>query len=163
MKRPLGVRIPRPPPLKCGKMSWRCGRSIDVDHDRERLRDLSARLMKLHRALLDRERRRYEDRRGSIPSGELLQVVITDPQFAWLRSLSVMVAEIDATVDAGDPMTEETVARMFQGAYRLLKAGGDSKFQLKYLDALQDSPDVVMAHAEVSRVLPASLSSKGPS
>jgi hypothetical protein len=138
-------------------------RSIDVDHDRERLRDLSARLMKLHRALLDRERRRYEDRRGSIPSGELLQVVITDPQFAWLRSLSVMVAEIDATVDAGDPMTEETVARMFQGAYRLLKAGGDSEFQLKYLDALQDSPDVVMAHAEVSRVLPASLSSKGPS
>jgi len=134
-----------------------------VDHDRERLRDLSARLMKLHRALLDRERRRYEDRRGSIPSGELLQVVITDPQFAWLRSLSVMVAEIDATVDAGDPMTEETVARMFQGAYRLLKAGGDSEFQLKYLDALQDSPDVVMAHAEVSRVLPASLSSKGPS
>jgi len=74
-----------------------------------------------------------------------------------------MVAEIDATVDAGDPMTEETVARMFQGAYRLLKAGGDSEFQLKYLDALQDSPDVVMAHAEVSRVLPASLSSKGPS
>jgi len=139
------------------------GQSIDVDHDRERLRDLSARLMKLHRALLDRERRRYEDRRGSIPSGELLQVVITDPQFAWLRSLSVMVAEIDATVDAGDPMTEETVARMFQGAYRLLRAGGDSEFQLKYLDALQDSPDVVMAHAEVSRVLPASLSSKGPS
>src|SRR5881397_3982032 len=107
-------------------------RSIDVDHDRERLRDLSARLMKLHRALLDRERRRYEDRRGSIPSGELLQVVITDPQFAWLRSLSAMVAEIDATVDAGDPMTEETVARMLQGAYELLKSGGNSEFQLKY-------------------------------
>src|SRR2546422_7209894 len=138
-------------------------RSIDVDHDRERLRDLSARLMKLHRALLDRERRRYEDRRGSIPSGELLQVVITDPQFACLRSLSGMVAGIDATVDAGDPMTEETVARMFQGAYRLLKAGGDSEFQLKYLDALQDAPVVGMAHAEGSRLLPASLSSKGPS
>ena len=134
-----------------------------MDHDRERLRELSARLMKLHLVLLDRERRRYEDRRGAVQAGELLHLVMTDPQFAWLRSLSTMIAQIDATVDADDPITEETCAGMLQGAYRLLKSGGSSDFQLKYHDALQDSPDVVMAHAEVSRVLPASLSSKAPS
>ena len=88
---------------------------------------------------------------------------MTDPLFAWLRSLSTMIAQIDATVDADDPITEETCAGMLQGAYRLLKSGGSGDFQLKYHDALQDSPDVVMAHAEVSRVLPASLSSKAPS
>jgi len=33
---------------------------------------------------------------------------LTDPPFAWLRSLSTMVAQIDASVDADDPITEET-------------------------------------------------------
>jgi len=134
-----------------------------VDHDRERLRELSARLMKLHRVLLDRERRRYEEWRGAIQSGELLHLVMTDPQFAWLRSLSAMIAQIDATVDADDPITEDRFASVLRGAYELLKSGGDSDFQLKYRDALQDSPDVVMAHAEVSRMLPASLAPKAPS
>lgn len=129
-----------------------------TDHDRGRLRELSARLTKLHRVLLDRERRRYEDRRGSIPSGELLHLVMTDPQFAWLRSLSTMIAQIDALVDADDPITEVTFTSVSQGAYRLLRSGGSGEFQLKYRDALQDSPDVVMAHADASRLLPPSLS-----
>lgn len=124
--------------------------------DRGRLRDLSTRLVRLHKVLLERERRAYEQRHGTIPSGELLRLVLHDEQFSWLRVLSGMIAEIDAIVDADEPIERENVRTVFREAHRLLKAGGPGDFQDKYYVALQESPDVVMAHADVSRVLPAS-------
>jgi len=126
-----------------------------VDHERARLRDLSRRLVRLHGLLLDRERQAYERRHGAIPPGSLFNLLLHDPQFAWLRALSGMVARIDEQVDADEPLVPEAVERLFREAYRLLKSDDRSAFHDKYLDALQDSPDVVMAHADVSKVLTA--------
>src|SRR5881409_1696608 len=75
-----------------------------VDQDRERLRDLSAGLVRLHALLLDRERRAYEERHGAVGSWELLQLLLHDEQFAWLRSLSSLMAQIDALVDTDEPV-----------------------------------------------------------
>jgi len=116
-------------------------------------------LLRLHRVLLDREHRAYEDRHGAIPSRELLHLALHDEQFAWLRSLSTMIAHIDEAVDADEPIAPEGVQNAFREAYRLIKSGGTGDFQDRYRAALQDSPDVVMAHAEVSRVLPAAVGS----
>jgi hypothetical protein len=124
-----------------------------ADDDRGRLRELSTRLMRLHRLLLDRERGLYEDRHGAIPSRELFGLVLNDEQFAWLRTLSTLIAQIDEVVDADEAVVPETVQSAFREARRLLKSGDPGEFRDKYHAALQDSPDVVMAHAEVSRVL----------
>jgi hypothetical protein len=124
-----------------------------VDQDRDRLRDLSTRLLRLHGILLDRERRTYEERHGSVASHELLHLVLHDEHFSWLRSLSSMVAKIDEVVDADEPLPPQSVQSAFREAYRLLKSGAGGDFQDKYHLALQDSPDVIMAHAAVSRVL----------
>ena len=127
-----------------------------MDPDRDRLRDLSTRLLKLHRALLDRERAAYELRHGMVAAGDLFRLVLDDPQFAWLRSLSALIARIDAVVDADDVLSAEDVDAAFREVYRLLKGGAGGEFQDKYHDALQRSPDVVMAHAEVSKMFPPS-------
>ena len=70
-----------------------------------------------------------------------------------------MIAHIDEIVDAAEPIAPEAVQNLFREAYGLIKLGGSGDFQAKYHEALQESPDVVMAHAEVSRVLPASAGS----
>jgi len=124
-----------------------------MDQDRDRLRDLSTRLLRLHGLLLDRERRAYEDRYGTIPTYELFQLVLHDAQFSWLRSLSGMIANLDAIVDADEPVSPESVRSMFREAFVLLKSGEGGDFQAKYIVALQESPDVIMAHAAVSRML----------
>jgi len=124
-----------------------------VDQDRDRLRDLSTRLLRLHGILLDRERHAYEERHGSVASRELLHLLLHDEHFSWLRSLSAMIANIDELVDADDPIPPESVRAAFREAYRLLKSGSGGAFQDKYHVALQDSPDVIMAHAAVSRIL----------
>jgi len=102
--------------------------------------------------LLDRERLAYEERHGSVASRELLHLLLHDEQFSWLRSLSSMIANIDAIVDA-DEILPESVRGAFRAAYRLLKSDEGGDFRDKYHLALQDSPDVIMAHAAVSRVL----------
>ena len=75
-----------------------------MDEDRDRMRALSSRLLRLHSLLLDRERRAYEERHGSVASRELLQLLLHDEQFSWLRSLSSMIAKIDDVVDAQEPI-----------------------------------------------------------
>jgi hypothetical protein len=124
-----------------------------VDQDRDRMRALSSRLLRLHGVLLDRERRAYEERYGSVASRELLHLLLHDAQFSWLRSLSSMIAKIDEVVDADDPLPPESLQSAFREARRLLKSGPGGDFQDKYYLALQDSPDVIMAHAAVSRIL----------
>ncbi len=52
-------------------------------------------------------------------------------------------------------MARESAERPFREACRLLKSGAGGDFQERYHIALQESADVVMAHADVSRVLPA--------
>ena len=67
-----------------------------LDPDRDRMRVLSTRLLDLHGVLLDRERRAYEEEHGLVASRELLHLLLHDQRFAWLRSLSSMIANIDA-------------------------------------------------------------------
>ena len=124
-----------------------------MDRHRARLRDISLRLVPLHRLLLDREREQYESLHGAILPANILNLVLHDEHFAWLRTLSSVMAKIDEVVDGPDPVTERDVAAVRRELYRLLKSGDRDTFQDKYRDALQASPDVVMAHAAVSALL----------
>jgi len=124
-----------------------------MEDSRARLREISLRLMPLHRLLLERERHAYEARHGAIPPGNALNLVLYDERFAWLRTLSSVMVKIDEAVDADDPVTERDVQAVRRELHRLLKSGAADTFQQKYRAALQESPDVVMAHAAVSALL----------
>jgi hypothetical protein len=125
-----------------------------MDPSRDRLRNLSQSLLRLHKVLLDRERRAYEDRYGAVAPNEMFRLLLQDERFAWLRALSTMIARVDEAVDAEEALAPDVVDRAFAAVYQLLKSGGEGAFQQRYQDALQSSPDVVMAHAEISKLLP---------
>ena len=125
-----------------------------MDDRRDHLRALASGLTRLHALLMDRERSTYESRHGRVSSGELLQLLLTDERFAWLRPLSALLAQIDEAVDAEEPVTALDAERFHRATYRLVKSGDAGLFQDNYREALQESPDVVMAHAEVVRLLP---------
>ena len=122
---------------------------------RTQLRELRARLLQLHKALLDDARAAYEMDRGRIASNaNLLQLVINDPWFAWLHSLSELVVRIDEAVEPGAPATEADAAALTDQVERLLTASETGEgFQRRYYEALQRQPAVVLAHADVRRVL----------
>ena len=124
-----------------------------MDPERQRLRDLSRELFRLHGLLLDRERQTYERQYGRVGSNELLRLLLNHDHFAWLRSLSGLMAQVDEMVDTDDPVTAHDAEPLLRETHRLLKSGDSGLFQNKYRDALQESPDVVMVHAGISEML----------
>jgi hypothetical protein len=118
------------------------------------LNELRIKLMHLHRQLLDTERISYEQVRGQVSRGELLQLVINHEQFAWLHRLSELIVQIDDLLHADEPITAETIALLMADVRILLlpdELGDD--FAMKYDAALQRSPDVILAHADVVMLL----------
>lgn len=126
-----------------------------MEHARDSLRDLSARLLRLHTALFERARQSYEEIHGTQAPRDLLPLVIGDQHFAWLRPLSGMIVAIDEVVD-GEEVALRDVEGLFRQVQRLLRSDdSDPAFHTHYRDALQESPDVVMRHADVVKLLAA--------
>jgi hypothetical protein len=82
--------------------------------------------------------------------------VINDPWFAWLHSLSELVVRIDEVMEPDAPATDADAAALVDQVDRLLTASETGEgFQRRYYEALQRQPAVVLAHADVRRVLKA--------
>jgi len=117
------------------------------------LRELRGRLLHLHKTLLDMERADFERDFGRLNSGELLHLVINHAQFAWLRMISALVVEIDEMLGAEEPATLNGAENVISQARSLFTLSPDDEFGQKYQAALQREPEVVMAHAEVTKLL----------
>jgi catechol 2,3-dioxygenase len=122
---------------------------------RQLLRELRQRLLHLHKVLLDDTRAAYELDRGRVgSSANLLQLVISDPWFAWLHSVSELIVRIDEAVEPEAPATSADATLLIDQVDRLLTASETGEgFQRRYFDALQRQPAVVLAHADVRRLL----------
>jgi hypothetical protein len=113
-------------------------------------------LLKVHRALLEAERVRYEKARGRIENNSaFLQLVINDPWFDWLRPMAQMVLLIDErTSDKKAPVGSAEARSLFARARDMLKADPDGDaFQRLFADALQHSPALAVIARQVSMVL----------
>jgi hypothetical protein len=115
-------------------------------------------LLRLHKLLLDLERRDFERARGRISNSyEFLQLVLKDPWFDWLHRLSELIVQIDETLDTHDsdaPATEADAAALVERAKTLLSPSETgSEFQKNYFLALQQSPDVVLLHSDIMKLL----------
>jgi catechol 2,3-dioxygenase len=122
---------------------------------KERLRDVRLRLLDLHKVLLDDTKAAYELDRGRIPSNAtLLQLVINDPWFAWLRPLSELVVRIDVALQPEGAATDADGTMLLDQVERLLSpAQSVEPFAQRYYEALQRQPAVITAHGDVRRVL----------
>jgi len=122
---------------------------------RRGLKDLRHGLLRLHKTLLDSEQVTYERINGRVESsGQLLQLVMTDPWFAWLRPMSGLVVRIDEALDSKEPATDEEVRTLIEDVRVLIKPSETAAdFQKHYYEALQRDTNSILAHAEVSKLL----------
>ena len=120
---------------------------------REKLISLRLALLKLHKTLLDMERRDYEREHGHVNTGELFRLVVDHTQFSWLHNISEFVVRIDETLAAKEPVTPEYTSVAFSLARKMFvpTESGDG-FQKKYFEAIQRDPAVVIEHAELARL-----------
>lgn len=121
---------------------------------RERLEEVRQALLTLHKALVDSERVTYEATMGAIRSpNQFLQLLTTDPWFAWLHPLSQLIVSIDEAVDGKEPLTTAAVDAVLKETNVLLSPSETGQdFSRHYFDALQRDPNVVIAHADVMKL-----------
>ncbi|HVS86794.1 MAG TPA: hypothetical protein VHF01_01085 [Candidatus Acidoferrum sp.] len=130
--------------------------SSSGNHDspaREKLLALRLALLRLHKTLLEMERREYQRVNGHVSAGELFRLVIDHPQFAWLHNISEFVVRLDEALAAEAPITPQDTSIAITLARKMFapSESGDG-FQKKYFDAIQLDPAVVMEHAELARL-----------
>ena len=122
---------------------------------RERIKAIRMRLLDLHKLLLDRERGVYERAHGNIGSpGEYLQLVLEHEQFAWLRRLSGVIVEMDELIrlrTASGAAEAEATLRSARQILQLQEHGTD--YEQRYWAAIQNSPDIVIAHCQAEKAL----------
>jgi hypothetical protein len=121
---------------------------------RKRLEEVRHALLTLHKTLVDSERVTYEKTVGAIRSpNQFLQLLTTDPWFAWLQPLSQLIVSMDEALDAKEPLTDASVEAVIKEANVLLSPSEVGEgFGRHYYDALQRDPDVVIAHADVMKL-----------
>ncbi|MEO8227372.1 MAG: hypothetical protein ABI637_08055 [Gemmatimonadota bacterium] len=126
-----------------------------MDSPRATLALLRPALLRLHKALVESERITYERVQGRITSkGELLQLVIHDSWFVWLRPVSELIVRIDELLDTEEPHDSDDGSDVLAEARSLfVPAPGGPGFASHYFEALQRDPAVVLAHADLMRVI----------
>ena len=123
--------------------------------------EIARALRGLHAGLLECARTEYlreHPEAGGIGPGEMLILATQGEDFAWLRSLSEVMTEIDELRDdahaAGDPQLQAAV----RGAVEELvasQAEAATPFQLRYWHFVHEDPKVAMAHARLRQALQA--------
>src|SRR6185295_14511184 len=150
-----GVEIPDFVPICAGQTNGNAMTKTDTS----KLDKLRPALLQLHKALLDAQRIRYERDNGRIESrGELLELVLEDASFEWLRVLSALIARLDelAEADNAGDKNGDTSAEMrgvIDRLRTLVRFEGNSGFTGPYREIIEAAPDALVAHVQLSRLL----------
>src|SRR5258706_381388 len=114
--------------------------------------ELRPALLRLHKALLDAQRVRYERENGRVESrGELLDLVLRDESFEWLHVLSALIARLDEL--AGDKDAGAELRGVIDRLRSLVRFEGNSGFTDPYREIIEAVPDALVAHVQLSRLL----------
>ncbi len=111
-------------------------------------------LLHLHKALLDAQRIRYERENGRVESrGELLELVLGDASFEWLRVLSALIARLDELAEADGKDAGVEMRGVIERLRTLVRFEGNSGFTDPYREIIEAVPDALVAHVQLSRLL----------
>jgi hypothetical protein len=115
------------------------------------LETLSRTLQRLHSHALAAEKQFHP----VMGEWELLDKLMKDPAWAWLRPLSALIADIDHVLAQDQPPTEFDLA-VVAGHTRELLAGegaANRAFADRYVPLLQSDVDLAAVHGELRRLL----------
>ncbi|HEY9749498.1 MAG TPA: hypothetical protein V6C63_12510 [Allocoleopsis sp.] len=128
---------------------------LPLENSIEKLREVRAALLRLHKALLEFERENYEQFFGRIKSkGEYFQLVVNHEWFSWLRPISQFIVQIDEALSAKEPITVGAANELLNQARQLIRPVEDgTTLEKRYYRAIQKEPKIALIHADVSQLL----------
>jgi hypothetical protein len=128
-------------------------------HNAEILKNARNILLKLHKSMVDLERRMHEGIHGKLTATEFLNLLLEDEDFAWLREFSMLIVEIDEMFDLKEQISMEMVDANLKKVRELVEmTDPDEYFRAKYQFALQRDPNAAGLHSQLKSLLNPHLS-----
>jgi hypothetical protein len=123
--------------------------------DKDNVQQLRNALLELHKNLLHAQKRQYEKKAGKLSSrGALYELVVSHPDFAWIRQLSELIVGIDGMLDNKKPLQPANLQNFIKYTRKLLTTSqAGTKFEKEYHRIIQEVPAVAISHATVMQLL----------
>src|SRR6185503_17357187 len=120
-----------------------------------RLDELRGALLELHKAILHAQQVLYEREHGRVESsGELLQLVVRHPDFAWIRALSALIAQLDTWAESESTARDQEIASVLAALHTLIQPDGtNAEFTTRYWALLEAVPEALVAHVRLWRLI----------
>jgi hypothetical protein len=106
-------------------------------------------LLALHKAVLGAERQNLERVHGSLSSAAFLQIVSDPVRYGWLKPFSELILAFEEDDEERIPV-EKLRNRTRE---LLLPPSQKTPFGRRYLSLMQREPGLVLAHAELAKLL----------
>ena len=111
-------------------------------------------LLSLHKSLVDFERSVYEGMNGPVTSGQFLNLLLENNDFAWLRKFSTLIVDIDEMFAQKDGFDDEAVNTHLAKLRQLIAMEDrDEDFVARYQGALVQDVDAAAKHGELKSLL----------
>lgn len=117
----------------------------------ETLKKMQSILMQMHRLLMASQKSEMENRTGkAISSTEWMQLMISESQFAWMKTMLTLISDIDALMD-NYTVSEKDLQIIRQETEKLFISddGSNSEFFTNYKQIVQNDPDVILYHSQL--------------
>jgi hypothetical protein len=131
---------------------------MEPDERESRVGPLRHALLELHKAMLDVQRIEYERAYGRIETrGEFLGLVLNHPEFAWIRALSALIAQLDEWADGAEDADVESgggLEGIVEALRQLIRrdSTANPEFTARYWKMVEDQPEVTVAHVVAERI-----------
>jgi len=106
-------------------------------------------LLALHKAVLAAERENLERVHGSLSSAAFLQIVSDPLRYGWLKPFSELILAFEE--DEEERLPAEELRQRTRDL--LLPPTQKTPFGRRYLSLMQGEPTLVLAHAELAKLL----------
>lgn len=120
----------------------------------EKLKNARNTLLKLHKSMIDFERKLYEGFHGKLSAGQFLNVLLENEDFGWLRKFSMLIVEIDEMFDLKDGIAPDMIDANLVKVVELVEMTEDDEyFKAKYQFAIQRDVEAAGHHSDLKVLL----------
>ena len=121
---------------------------------REILGEISAVMTKIHKLLLEDEMEARElAGNKTIPPTERLNALLNDPDLAWLRAMSQLMAYVDEIYFQKEPILERQMDDIQNKVKTLFALQNESEFTYRYKTRLGTIPNLMIEHGNLKLAL----------
>ncbi len=121
---------------------------------------ISSALATIHKMIVENEFEDIEKRDGfKIGAAGRLQLLLTDPEFVWLRSMSQLMAFVDEAYFQKESITDQQVEVVMTRVQDLLLRQSNSDFSNRYRRLLVTVPDLIIQHGHLKLAISAAKNS----